>query len=309
MPELDKLDKQIIYELAGNCRQSYQELAKKTGITANAVRKRIDKLESSGAIDYYTIEYTYTMIDAHSLMAWITTDGTSDEEEFSNQIGNLKFFLDVTPLTGGYYAAFADYITAEDMSDITRFVRSQECVLNVEIHPLVVYTSRPPPKPELELKKLHYRVLKPLIENPRMQINEIAQEINLTARKVRRAISEIMEHGGVRFTLKWNPEVSKGTHFVARIKYDESRTSQEEFTSLLLKKYPVLLWELFVSTIEPLIVAYFVVPTMEHVEQVTREIRQSGVVDSVISHVATKTRSYPGLRNRRLLEKIESENA
>ncbi|MHA1907531.1 MAG: Lrp/AsnC family transcriptional regulator, partial [Candidatus Thorarchaeota archaeon] len=170
MSRLDKLDKHIIYELVGNCRIPYQELAEKTGITANAVRKRINKLESSGAIDYYTLELAYTMIDAHSMMAWVTTDGSRDEKEFADTMGKNEYVQDVTHHAGGYYAVFADYITAEDMSNLTRFLRNQESVSNVEIHPLILYSSGAPPKPEFELKKLHFRVLKPLVDDPRMLV-------------------------------------------------------------------------------------------------------------------------------------------
>lgn len=285
---------------------SYHELAQKTGITANAVRKRIGKLEDSGVIDYYTIELTYTMIDAHSLLAWILTDGTRDEEEFSNALGSSEYILDVTPHAGGYYAVFADYITAEDMSRITRLIRAQKGVLNVEIHPLILYTSLAPPMSDSELKKLHFRILKPLINDPKMPINEIALAANLSSRTVRRALKEIMEHGGVRFTLKWNPEVSTGTHFSALIKYDQSKSEHSRCTNWLMETFPVELWEVFESTIEPMILAYFVVPAMGEVESITRAIRQADFVTAVVSHVATKTRSYDGLRRRILLELIES---
>ena len=52
---VDLVDKQLLIELGGNCRLSYQTLARYLGLTVNAVKKRINKLVDTGVIDHFAI--------------------------------------------------------------------------------------------------------------------------------------------------------------------------------------------------------------------------------------------------------------
>ena len=73
--KLDQIDKALWQELYRNCRQSYQYLADKLGITPNAVRKRIEKLMESGVIVEWILSFTPAMIDScYSFVEVSTTD-------------------------------------------------------------------------------------------------------------------------------------------------------------------------------------------------------------------------------------------
>ena len=50
---MDEKDKQILKELKGNARMSYQELGDKLGISRVAAKKRVKKLEDEGIIRQY----------------------------------------------------------------------------------------------------------------------------------------------------------------------------------------------------------------------------------------------------------------
>ena len=51
--KLDLKDRKILYELDLNARQSDKEIAKKVGISREAVRYRIQKLIDEGYINYF----------------------------------------------------------------------------------------------------------------------------------------------------------------------------------------------------------------------------------------------------------------
>ncbi len=53
---MDEIDKQILDLLRENGRASYTEMGEKMGLTEGAIRKRVEKLEESGAIKRFTIE-------------------------------------------------------------------------------------------------------------------------------------------------------------------------------------------------------------------------------------------------------------
>jgi len=53
---MDLLDKRILTNLTRNCRMSYQELGSKIGFTANAAKKRVEKLIEGGTLYSFTIK-------------------------------------------------------------------------------------------------------------------------------------------------------------------------------------------------------------------------------------------------------------
>ena len=73
---LDLLDKGILNDLGNNCRFSYKTLADKYRVSSTAIKKRVEKLISSGVIAKFTIEYHLSMIDGEFFLALVHTDAT-----------------------------------------------------------------------------------------------------------------------------------------------------------------------------------------------------------------------------------------
>ncbi|RLE74421.1 MAG: AsnC family transcriptional regulator [Thermoprotei archaeon] len=57
--DLDRLDWEILRELAHNSRQSLRKIARKLGVSVNTVSSRIKELEKKGIIKKYTIVIDY----------------------------------------------------------------------------------------------------------------------------------------------------------------------------------------------------------------------------------------------------------
>ncbi|MFW9944013.1 MAG: Lrp/AsnC family transcriptional regulator [Candidatus Sifarchaeia archaeon] len=298
---MDLIDKLILYDLSANCRMSYQALANRHQMSANAVKKRVSKLEEMGVIVQYVVELTPTMIDAETLLAVVSTDGTQNEEEFANQIGSNPLVFDVDPLTGAIYLVFADYTSPAEMSELGRFLRGLKGVLSVELHTLL----RSQNQRKDEFTALQLRVLAALMEDARMPLVSIARKTGLTTRRVRRTVQELLDSNGVQFTLKWNPEASKGIPFIVRIEFDESKTELVDCGKWLRERFPIPLWEVMMSSSEPTIFAYFVAQDQTHLELLTREVRGGEFVKSVVTFVNKPTRVFPGPRNHRLTEMLK----
>jgi Lrp/AsnC family leucine-responsive transcriptional regulator len=297
---LDKIDKFILYDLSANCRTSFQTLANKYQMTANAVKKRVAKMEESGVIVRYSVELTPSAIDAEVLLAVVSTDGSQDEDDFVDLIGNNPLVFDVSPLTGATYLVFADYSSSTELSELGRFLRALKGVLRVEIHTLLRFRER-----EIdEFTGLQLRVLKALLEDARMPLASIAKKAGLTARRVRKIVQELLDSNSVRLTIKWNPEASKGVPFIARIAFDESKIIPTDLERWLRDVFPIPLWEVMMSSSDPVIFAYFVAQDQTHLEEIVRDVRRAEFVKSVISFVNKPTRVFLGPRNYRLREML-----
>lgn len=75
MFSLDSVDIGILRALGENCRVSYQEMSRTLGMTANAVKKRVNKLIDSGTIHNFVVYLSLAMADVEVYLAIVNTEG------------------------------------------------------------------------------------------------------------------------------------------------------------------------------------------------------------------------------------------
>ena len=77
---MDEMDKVILLGLSMNCRVSYQSLARKLGVSSNAIKKRVDHLIGTGVIERFGVELSLEMFEGDMALCILETDGTEDEQ-------------------------------------------------------------------------------------------------------------------------------------------------------------------------------------------------------------------------------------
>ncbi|MFX0108989.1 MAG: Lrp/AsnC family transcriptional regulator, partial [Candidatus Hodarchaeota archaeon] len=77
---MDELDKKLWRLLGDNCRYSYKFLGDKLGISANAARKRVDRLVEAGIIQKWFIDIKPAMIDAQFAFIEVTTTKNQNDD-------------------------------------------------------------------------------------------------------------------------------------------------------------------------------------------------------------------------------------
>ncbi|MHA2366940.1 MAG: winged helix-turn-helix transcriptional regulator, partial [Candidatus Hodarchaeales archaeon] len=188
---MDLIDKNILLNLVVNCRRSYQEMAHKNGISANGIKKRINKMISLGLIENFYTELSLAMVDAEMSLSLIYTDGTEDEQAFLDQLGNDPRVNTVGQASGGVWIVFAIYTNGSvGLSELGTFFRIFPFVKNIELHPLLYFQGKKINK--FSMSEL--TVLKYLIEDARMTISEISRRSGITSRMVSSVIKEFQEN-------------------------------------------------------------------------------------------------------------------
>jgi DNA-binding Lrp family transcriptional regulator len=300
---LDELDKKILNDLRRNCRVSYQELSRKYGISANAIRRRIINLEESGVISGYSIALSPEMTGTDFLFGLLSTDGSRDEVEMVDAIGASKHVLAAASYTDGFYAFVAEYNGPHELQEFGTFLRMLDSVENVEIHTFLRKWGG-----TMKLTKTHLRVLEPLLDDPRMPIVDIAQKTGLTARRVRRLIRELEEGGSLRFSAL--PELGAATSlpYIVRILWDEKTVTYETITEWLLKDYPLKHWETYVSATEPVIYVLLLADDITDLTETVRSIRQNKHVTSVKCMIGIYHKYFSSHRYEKLVEMVRSSS-
>lgn len=107
MKPLDEYDYRILELIMENCKLSYKEISKRTGINAMTVMQRIKKLEKSGVIRMYTAKLDPSKLGFNILAYMLINTGTSSEhkgkifnEVIAKKLEKYPFVSCISTLTG-----------------------------------------------------------------------------------------------------------------------------------------------------------------------------------------------------------------
>ncbi|MFX1475209.1 MAG: winged helix-turn-helix transcriptional regulator [Promethearchaeota archaeon] len=320
MSILDLVDKRIILELYANCRTSYQTLARRLGLTVNAIKKRLDKLIESGIIIRFCVYLSLAMLDAEMVLAILSNDGSLEGEEFLDKLGTNPMIHAASFLSDGSVLLFAEYQGASGLAELGRFLRQLEGVTDVEMHTLITEKGSKRDFSQMELKVLYC-----LTEDARMSIAEIARKTRLTPKRVRRIIQSFLGEGGshpefsiqrqsigdfrtqqacLHFRLWWDLNAGGGLAFIVRIRWNEGG-SFGEIVEWLKKEFPLEFWYAYASASEPIVFCVFVVEHMREADPIVQKAHAAPYVESANPIFGFPAKKYPGLRDLRLQELLE----
>jgi len=290
---LDLIDKRILLALDENCRLSYQALAERIGLTANAIRKRMDRLIETGVIEEFSVILKSAMMNSDYLVALVSTDGSEDEEEFMEQIGSNLMVIQVGQIvtgSGRLYFIYSEYVGVEGLQNLSTFFRTLESVTNIELHTTLTQRGE-----KFDIKKLHLRVLKHLLVDARMQVSEISERTGLTARRVGRAIQEMLDSNAFWFAARWNLSLGNNTEFYLKVTYDEQTAIMDEIDEWFRNSFPDEYWFLFNSAMEPILFAKFVTEHFRDAEQVSRITKNAPFTKTVDILLSYPVKKFPRL--------------
>jgi len=298
---LDEIDKKLWQELGSNCRYSFQYLGDRLGISANAAKKRVEKLVDTGFIKGWYLGMRPAMIDAQFAFIEVTTDGSQDDEDLIEALGSSDMIYVVLPLTTGDYVLHAEFIGAPGLLELTSFIRQVNGVRGVKVHP----TTASPGK-KMELNSLHLRVLSSLVKDPRMSVSNISRNSGLTARRVRRLVDELVESDAFDFSFFWNPNAGDSMAFIAKIEYDSREAKSDDVDQIIREEYPLEYFYSHVSAIEPVMFSVFMVDHLFDIEKISRAIKKLPGVTTVSTMIYySATILFPPTRSR--LEEMLSD--
>jgi DNA-binding Lrp family transcriptional regulator len=271
-------------------------MAQKRNVSANAIKKRVMKLLSLRAIEGFFVELSYAMIDAEPCMAIVTTDGTEDES-FIEMIGNNPLVGPMGKLAGSMYNIIAVYQGSSSLAELGSSIRNIPCVINVELHPLILTKGN-----KIELSVTEKKVLQYLVSDPRMAISEVAKKSGLTSRTVRNTIDDLTSGGGVNFGIYMNPSAGTGITVMFRIHWEEKAINIGEVLTYLSKTFPEEYFVPLLSATNPLLFAIFLTSDSRRIQEINQILRQKTEFTTIIAYVGEPARIFPDLKLLRLKE-------
>ena len=301
---MDWLDKALLWELFGNARVSYQDLARKYELSFNAIKNRVKKLEEVGAIQEYTVELSLAMLGLEPINIAIETDGSETIKSLIDQIGKLKPIRMATRFGNRLYSAFAFVAGTADFFELKMNLESLKSVTKVAIHPMLTIAPYAPPKSKARSRgqkivftQNQLRVLKCLTEDVRMPIGEIAKKTSLTSRRISKILRELQEGGGVHFTIRMNYLALGDINLELVIRYNETNTGLNEIVKWFQEHYPNEFWTADQMLDEPTVGISLLVEDPTKVGEITNIVREATFSESVDDYMIT-SQSYVKLHYR-----------
>ncbi|UCE11372.1 MAG: winged helix-turn-helix transcriptional regulator [Candidatus Thorarchaeota archaeon] len=298
---MDTIDKRILEDLVQNCRITFQDMSRKYGISANAIRRRIRILEESGVITGYQIELASAMVGCETILGMIWTDGSHDEVELVDRLGASDNIIAAAAYSNGLFYFIGEYTDWNELLGVGSLVRTLPGSERVEIHPLVI-----DPGDRIDLTPIDLRVLSSLTDNPKKSVVDIAAETSLTARRVRKTLKRFTDSMAVRFAALVELGAAGSIPFIVRTAFDETAKSAHEVVDWIRDEYFVPLWQTFISASEPVVFALFSTETLTELDSITRAIRNAEFVDTVKVTVSTYHGYFRGLRSKTLAQLIQN---
>jgi DNA-binding Lrp family transcriptional regulator len=298
---LDSVDIGILRALGENSRVSYQEMSRTLGMTANAVKKRVNKLFESGTIHSFVVYLSLAMADAEVYLAIVTTEGIKSEENILKMIVEDPHVFSVGRLSDGSCIVFAEYEGSGNETKLESYLKEIDGITGVEIHKL-----RSPRGKKVDFKPLQVRVLKCLVEDPRMPATDVASKTGLTPRRVRSIISKLIDGGGLNFVARLNLNAGPGVIYYAQIIWDESEATHTEVEYWLDKEFAGQYFDSHISESAPMMLSLFVVDHLRDAEPLSERISQGPMIESVKTIFPFPTKKNIRLQRLKLEELLKT---
>lgn len=197
---MDKFDLIIIRKLLENSRLTYRELAEIINLSVSAVHKRIKNLEDDGVINKYIARPSVIALKC----LWVLIYGNSNAkftDIVSKELGQHESIKFVGTAGGNFL-----YITAflRDISELQDFSVYVSATAQIS-KPTVAIINIPYMTTPEYLSKIDYKIIKSLNKDARKPISDIADDVGLSAKTIRKRLDYMIENKLVTFTIEWLP--------------------------------------------------------------------------------------------------------
>jgi DNA-binding Lrp family transcriptional regulator len=202
---LDELDAKILHSLSRNCRVSYSSLGNDVGLTAKSIKARVKKMQSSGIIDSIIVKVNPLVLGYSKLCILVlrVNSKTADEKHIRRSLSLLGDILYTGHFLGNISMfKLAVKKEAEEKLELLVEVIGQD--LLIQNQTAVFQNVREQPT------YIDFKIIRCLLDNPRMEISDIAEKISISSKTVSRRLEKMIENHVLDFTMHFNPTAIRG---------------------------------------------------------------------------------------------------
>ncbi len=283
---MDKTDVVLIQLLLINSRLSYGELAEKLNLSVNAVHKRIQILIETGVIRKFTAKLSGLAVNLINVFI----SGTSQLSTFQDLPDKLKkqgsiYWLSIG---GGKYLYIGAYLRSiNELEQLVSYVKKEakiaEPTVGIMAVPHMPFFANSKPADKV-LCDLDYRIVHSLRDNARKPVSDIADELCVSAKTVRRRLTRMMKNGLIELSVEWYPDASNDIITLIDLHLKPDIDMSIAYT--LLKKYsPNMLFYWAFANIPNIAVYVVWTPSMKELQNIRENLEKEKDVTAVVPNI------------------------
>ncbi|MBD3404632.1 MAG: AsnC family transcriptional regulator [Candidatus Lokiarchaeota archaeon] len=235
---MDEIDVKICMMLLQNSRRPYRELADSLEISVNAVHKRVQKLIATKVIRGFTTNLSISSLNTINAIIFGKSKNRDIEmlQELLSKDENTYWLA----IAGGNELYIGGYL--RELNEMDSYVEKIQDIAQL-IEPTVGIVSHDSGQTgatsiKKELDKIDWRILQELHNDSRKSFADIAEELNVSAKTIRRRLEVLEENDQIQYSINWYPEASNDIISVFQIFLQASVDKQKVGLDIIKKYFP-----------------------------------------------------------------------
>jgi len=304
---MDKTDVILCELLLADSRTSYRELADQLGLSVNAVHKRIQAMVEIGVIRDFTTRLGMSGLHGLTVIMFGKSEQFSLEDVKRDlQASGKVYWLAVT---GADFLVVGAYLKGlEELEPLIRFVK-EACHM---ASPFVGIMAPPPlPHPEEASKgmqRVDYQIVASLHKDSRKTIAQVASELNLSAKTVRRRLAWMERNQLLEFSIDWYPDASNDIMTLFQIFVAPGQEAWKVGYKMVKDFAPHFLFPMLFSNAPEMFFAFVWTPTTKELRQLRESLDRSEGVQRIVPNIIYSGLIFDTWRDRMIEQKASPKN-
>ncbi|MHA2288666.1 MAG: winged helix-turn-helix transcriptional regulator [Promethearchaeota archaeon] len=307
---MDEIDFAISMMLMWNSRVPYQELANTFKMSANSIHKRIKAMVNIGIIKKFATQLNLaTFQPTPSNVIMFGDSKAKNIKGLIEKLGANENIYTVSQHSGNLFIIYAIIRNLSDLEHLVSFIKQTAEIPDLKVG---LESTLMPSEADLDiareakLSNTDFLIVNSLKDNSRKSIVEIAGEIGVSTKTVRRHLDWLIEKNLILFTIHWYPDkCSEDTAWIIltikpSIKVDKKKIIESLRDNLGQKI--LLVWTF--STLPNTIIICVWINTMKELQKIQSSLN-SDYFESVSINIGIEGKIFPTWREKYLEDKIK----
>jgi len=282
---MDETDFFLLKKFLENSRVTYRELADMTDMSVSAIHKRIKRLEGDGFINAYIARPSFIALK-YLLVLIFGTSNAKSMDALSKEIGQHEsiFYIGIT---GGKYIYISAFL--RDISELQEYSTYVSNTAQIS-EPTIGIVNMPYLTIPEPLTSVDYKILKTLNKDARKPITDIADDVGLSAKTVRKRLDRMIGNYLASFTIELT--VHKIIFLTVFHVYLNEGTSMNSTIQHINQKYSKnIVYCLSYSNIPNFLTLHTWAKNTQESQRIQEELQKEGFKD-VIPHIFLSAKWY-----------------
>jgi DNA-binding Lrp family transcriptional regulator len=283
---MDEIDLIILKKLLENARMTYRELAEFTNMSVSAIHKRMKSLVDDEIIEAFIARPSLIALKNLTVLIFGTSKAKS-LDAVSKELGQHENIYSIVIASGKFLMIVGLLRDISELQDYTSYVSNTAQFNDPTVGIVnVPYITTPEP-----LTSIDYKILRTLNRNARKPITDIADDVGLSVKTVRKRLDRMRENNLATFTIETSFKAENNLTTVFLIRLNEGTNINSTMQYINEKYSRNITFILSFSNIPNFFMLYIWTKTPQDSQKIQEELQTEGFKD-IIPHIFFSMKYY-----------------